>query len=213
MSLNYRGDFLINHHGKITDKIIVEYSAFDGMVTENILHYEPKHITVTDSNPVLFNINKASKSSNATLMMYDVINDSDSLTKVLPNVDTAISCGYLYHTCHPLWSIERMLLIHPKWFYLETSYPAGERPFLSDEPVGDGMQSLYKGAMPKNLLLPEHIIIEATESLGYKLIDRIVRLPDQELTDDQNGSRDNYAAYFPFWKTKIGLWFERVNDE
>lgn len=201
---NFRSIFLENHIDKIIGKNVLELSAGDGMVSVNIAELNPQRYVISDNDTEMLSFNPLIK--NNEVLLLDILNMPD-LSEY--QFDTIITCGYLYHTAHPLWAIEQILKNKPNWFYIET-FLFEEKNYcrMLDEHLGmRGMHTKYHGAIPKNLHLPKHIIIEATESLGYSLIDEIRN--DNKPDDFYKDYNQNFSL--SFWKTSTGLWFEK-ND-
>lgn len=201
---NFRSIFLENHIDKIFNKNVIELSAGDGMVSVNITELNPARFVISDNDLEMLSFNPL-KDTHETLIL-DVLNLPD-LSEY--KFDTIICCGYLYHTAHPLWAVEQILKNTPKWFYIETfMFEENNYCRLLDEELGKrGMQTFYKGAIPKNLHLPKSILIESINSLGYALVDVIKN--DTKPEDFYVGHNENFSL--SFWKTCTGLWFEK-ND-
>jgi hypothetical protein len=205
---NYRGDFLVRHFEKINDKIVLELAAGQGMVSENIYELSPAKYYLTDGNEEFFMGNAVKNQNNVHSSIVDILHGMPEFYNSVEKIDTVICCGYLYHTCHPLWAIEQILVGRPKWFYLESGYSRANGEFgFGVEPLNDhGMQTLYHAAIPRFLCLPSEVICDSIQSIGYSLIDTINnRSKPDELT------LGNAASYVEFWVSSAGMWFER-ND-
>ena len=197
---NHRSIFLENHTNKITDKNVLELSAGGGQVSVNIAHLNPKRYIISDNDPRMLKRNPLFEKNEHLIL--DILNLPNLLDYKL---DTIICCGYLYHTAHPLWALEQILKNKPTWFYLETKFTPDATCQIYEEKIGErGSHTSYEGCIPKNLILPKKIIIEAVESLNYKLIDVI----QNDIKPDDFYEEDNYLS---FWKKTTGLWFQK-ND-
>jgi len=221
--MNYRGDFLIGHEDKIQGKVVLEVAAGAGYVSENIIELQPAKFFMTDyQGSGTFRYNPFKDKPNVYTPVIDILHDLPDFYKN-NTVDTVICAGYLYHTAHPAWAIEQMLIGRPKWFYLETNsgdkignYDVGANGY--EELDANGNHSSYPGAMPYQLCLHETIIEQMVISLNYKisntLTDKLIRsLLYKERTPDfeKYPLGEGGEGYYDFWKGTTGWWFER-ND-
>jgi hypothetical protein len=207
----YRDDFLINHSHKIHNKIVLELAAGPGHISEHLIARRPSKYYVSDNFREFFKSNKLFGNyydGQVENHMIDILHDLPKFYDSHQIIDTVICCGYLYHTCHPLWAIEQILIGKPKWFYLETSYCMEAVEFygklistcqLGDE-IGNisGNHTNKPGEISKHLILPMSMIIESVETLGYVVDEIISRTDNTNIIDD---------GYHGFWKTKKGIWF------
>jgi hypothetical protein len=218
--MNYRGDFLINHKDKIQGKTVLECAAGAGYISENIIELEPTKFYMSDYsyNSFTFKWNPYINEPNVVVPIIDILHDLPEFYKN-NTVDTVICGGYLYHTCHPAWAIEQMLLGRPRYFYLETS--CGNRieetiipPGGIEELDAPGNHSSYPGAMSYSFSLPDFVIEKMIDTLNYKMIDKFDRssmywnsTPDFE----KYPLTESGFQYYNFWSNTTGWWFER-ND-
>ena len=217
--MNYRGDFLINHINKIQGKAVLELAAGAGYISENIIEYNPDRFFMSDyKESSTFESNPFKNAKNISTPVIDILHDLPEFYKN-NSVDTVICGGYLYHTCHPAWAIEQMLIGRPKWFYLETDCQDSLKfkKFGKEDLGVSGAHNSYLGAISYFFCLPEIIIEEMIFTLNYKIVDKIKRHPSQ--ADDtlksnyhpEDRVKHDLQQYFDFWVNSTGWWFER-ND-
>jgi hypothetical protein len=216
--MNFRGDFLINHSNKISGKTVLECAAGAGHISENIIELKPSIFYMTDyPGSPMFKCNPYITQANILTPNIDILRDLPEFYK--NNViDTVICTGYLYHTCHPAWAIEQMLLGRPKYFYLETdcysNAPIGNSSITSygtEELNVIGNHNRYPGSIAYHIGLPAIVIEEMVGTLNYKTIDKFDRavIYKDSLPDFSNNPDYIQGFNYEFWKNTTGWWFER----
>jgi hypothetical protein len=206
---NYRGDFLLTHKEKISGKVVLELAAGAGMVSDNIVDLTPATYFLSDGHRDFFKLNKHKDSEKTVDVLIDILHDLPSFYEQHSNIDTVVCCGFLYHTCHPLWAIEQILLGKPKWFYLESGYSTASYISWGEERLNEfGMQTLYKGALPMFISIPNELVTKAILSLGYTQVDFFGSHNRNLPPPCGDVALDSYAS---FWVNTMGQWFER-ND-
>jgi len=217
--MNYRADFLIEHTDKIQGKTVLECAAGAGYISENIIELNPFKFFMTDyNNSPTFQWNPYKNKPNVVTPVIDILHDLPEFYKN-NSVDTVICGGYLYHTCHPAWAIEQMLLGRPKWFYLETNCGDKKDNTIStsynyEKLDAPGNHNSYPGAIAYAFGIHDFVIEHMISTLNYKMIDKFDRdsmywntTPDFE----KYPLTDYGFQYYNFWSHTTGWWFER-ND-
>ncbi len=189
---------------KFKDRNVLEIAPGHGLFSRAILQHDPKHLTLLEHD---FHQSELLAQHFATDSRVTVTNDDvhHALTEKLKPVDTIVCAGFLYHTPHPLWILERMAALNPRYILIDTACSQNGAIYATVEPTNQyGYRQTQQPHAGIALKLPAEVYLSCMSSLGYRPIAQLNSLAP--LTE---GLTNESAEILLGWQRCFSFWFVR----
>ena len=193
------------HEEKIHDKHVIELAPGHGLFSERILTDSPKTLTLIEADEQQAQLLRDFHAADPRVKVLS--GDAHrTLTNDFGKVDTIVCAGLLYHTPHPLWLLENMARLSPRYILIDTACaPANmisARPELTNQ---HGYRQVVGPHAGLALLLPPEIYLSSMLSLGYKAVARVNTnpIPDSQVSGEAREILFGWQRCFSYWFEKI----------
>ena len=186
---------------KIKNLNVLEIAPGHGLFSRAILQHAPRHLTLIEHDPHQSELlaQHFARDSRVTVSNEDV---HHALTDKLKPVDTIVCAGFLYHSPHPLWILERMAALNPRYILIDTACAPNEMIQVVPEPINQlGYRQTNSPHTGIALKLPAELYLTCMNSLGYRPIEQMNTLPPptEGLSAEAAGILAGWQRCFSFW--------------
>ena len=186
---------------KFKDQNVVEIAPGHGLFSQAILQHAPKHLTLVEHDPHQSELlaHYFAADARVSVSTEDV---HHALTEKLAPVDTIVCAGFLYHTPHPLWVLERMAALNPRYILIDTACSQNGTIYACVEPTNQhGYRQTNKPHAGVAIKLPPEVYLTCMNSLGYRPVEQLntVSPPTEGLPPDATDILKGWQRCFSFW--------------
>ena len=191
----------------LKNKNVLEIAPGHCLFTEKMLELGIDKIDLVENDPYQAEIIKKyyKETSKVNVILDDI---HFALNKLTPIYDTVICAGFLYHSPHPLWILEGIANLKPKYILIDTACASFGNIISEVEPVNQiGYRFTERAHSGVAIRLSPELYIFCLSQLGYKPIAQL----NQKMAPVDESSSDRQKEILNGWKHCFSYWFERTN--
>lgn len=185
---------------------VLEIAPNHCLFTEEILLQGAAHVTLVEYDKTQGEVIRKFYADHPKVSV--VIEDIHTYLAGKNSFDVIVCAGFLYHTPHPLWILEGMARLHPKFILIDTAISRGPSPEIYPESsnLPGYRQSGSEKVCGLSLRLPKSIYLEAMQGLGF-----VPHLQIDQSPGDVSGLTQEQAGIVLGWSRTLSSWFRNAS--